>query len=313
MSGVRTAGTTALLGTVLTGVGLTSLYTLLISSADAITKMFAASYAAPQLFALSGGIVALLALVANRTGRAPRGMATGCPKVMALRSVATVLGSIAFFYAFRLLPFAEVFLFIAIIPLITALLSGPVLGEAVRPQAWGALMLGLVGLLCLVPGGIYTLGLGHAVALAAVLLGTVSMMASRYIGTRDDNLLAQVFYPNLSLAVVMACALPFVWTPMALGDLGWACVYAGVLFGARWVIVAAFRALPAYVVTPLMNLQFLWMVIIGAVVFGELPGAVVYLGAALVIAAGAWLIYDQAAPGPAIRRATRKASAVAAE
>jgi drug/metabolite transporter (DMT)-like permease len=313
VSGVRAVGGAVVVGTVFTGVGLTAIYTLLISSADAITKMFAASYAAPQLFALSGGIVALLAVLGNRAAAKPRGMTTRCPRVMALRSVATVLGSIAFFYAFRLLPFAEVFLFIAIIPLITALLSGPVLGEAVRPQAWGALTVGMVGLLCLVPGGLQTIGLGHAVALAAVLLGTVSMMASRYIGTRDDNLLAQVFYPNLSLAVVMACALPFVWQPMGLADLGWACVYAGVLFGARWVLVAAFRALPAYVVTPLMNLQFLWMVIIGAVVFGEVPGTVVYLGAALVIAAGAWLIYDQAAPGPALRRATRKASAIVAE
>ena len=50
----------------LVGVGLTALYTLLISTADAITKLFATSYAAPQLFALSGGIVALLALVSNR-------------------------------------------------------------------------------------------------------------------------------------------------------------------------------------------------------------------------------------------------------
>jgi drug/metabolite transporter (DMT)-like permease len=221
---------------------------------------------------------------------------------MAIRSAATVLGSAAFFYAFRLLPFAEVFLFIAMIPLLTALLSGPVLGEAVRPQAWGALMLGLVGLLCLAPGGIASLGLGHAVALAAVLLGTVSMMASRYIGLRDGNLLAQVFWPNLALAGVMACALPFVWAPMGLGDLGWACCYAALLFVARWVLVGAFRALPAYVITPLMNLQFLWMVGIGAAVFGEVPGAALYIGAALVIMAGAWLIYDQAHPGPTLRK-----------
>lgn len=308
MIAARAAG-----GAVFAGVALTAIYTALISGADAITKMFAASYAAPQLFALSGGIVALLAVLANRAGPRPRGMATQCPRAMALRSGATVLGAVAFFYAFRLLPFAEVFLFIAMIPLFTALLSGPVLGEAVRPQAWGALMLGLVGLLCLIPGGLHMLGTGHLVALAAVLLGTVSMMASRYIGTRDDNLLAQVFYPNLSLAVVMACALPFVWAPMGLGDLGWACIYAGVLFGARWVLVAAFQALPAYVVTPLMNLQFLWMVLIGAAVFGEMPGAVVYVGAMLVIAAGAWLIYDQAAPDLALRRAARKASTMAAE
>ncbi|SEK30330.1 EamA-like transporter family protein [Roseovarius nanhaiticus] len=297
MIAARAAG-----ATIAVGVGLTVIYTALISSADAITKMFAASYAAPQLFALSGGIVALLAVLVNRAGPNPRGVATRCPRAMAIRSTATVLGAGAFFYAFRLLPFAEVFLFIAMIPLITALLSGPVLGEAVRPQAWGAVCLGMIGLLCLAPRGLGTFQLGHAVALAAVLLGTVSMMASRYIGLRDGNLLAQVFWPNLALAGVSALALPFVWAPMGLGDLGWAVLYAGLLFAARWVLVGALKALPAYVITPLMNLQFLWMVAIGAAVFGEVPGTALYLGAALVITAGAWLIYDQAFPNGAARK-----------
>ena len=289
-------------GPILAGVALTAVYTFLISGADAITKMFAASYAAPQLFALSGAVVALLSFGFNRYGAEQRGMRTICPKAMAIRVVATILGAVAFFYAFRLLPFAEVFLFIALIPLFTALLSGPVLGETVRPQAWAALMLGVVGLLCLFPGGFKTVELGHLVALAAVLLGTISMMASRYIGKRDDNLLAQVFYPNLGLMVVMLCALPFFYTAMSAADFAWALVYATVLFFARWVLVAAFKALPAYVVTPLMNLQFVWMVVLGAAVFGEVPSVFVYLGAAVVISAGIWLIYDQAVAADESRR-----------
>lgn len=289
----------------LIGVGLTAFYTLLIATADAITKLFAASYAAPQLFALSGGIVALLSLAANRRGGRWRGVGTSCPWAMAVRAAATVAGSVAFFYAFRLLPFAEVFLFIALIPLMAALLSGPVLGEPVRPQIWASLVLGTVGVMCLFPTGLSGIGAGHLVALAAVALGTVSMVASRYIGTRDDNILAQVFYPNLALMAVMAVALPFVFRPMGWADLGWACAYAVFLFGARWVLVAALRLLPAYVVTPLMNLQFLWMVAIGLVAFGERPGAGVLVGAFIIIAAGSWLVWDQTRP--------RQAPAVPAE
>ncbi|MAO28633.1 MAG: hypothetical protein CMN15_16010 [Roseovarius sp.] len=291
------------------GVAMVALYTLLISSADAITKLFAHGYAAPQLFALSGLMVAGLAYGANRRGGTRRGMRTHCPRVMALRVAATVAGSVAFYYAFRLLPFAEVFLFIALIPLVTALLSGPVLGEAVRPQAWAALGLGAVGVMCLFPAGLSDIGLGHLVALAAVLLGCVSMMASRYIGLRDDNILAQVFYPNLGLGIVMAAALPFVWQPMGFGDLALAMLYAGVLFGARWVLVAAFRMMPAYVVTPLMNLQFVWMVLLGAVAFGEMPALTVYIGAAIIMVAGGWLIWDQSLP----QRRAAQASAVPAE
>ncbi len=278
------------------GVALTAVYTLLISSADAITKVFAESYAAPQLFALSGGIVAVLSLAANRKDGHWRGVRTSCPWAMAVRVVATVAGTLAFFHAFRLLPFAEVFLFIALIPLIAALLSGPFLGEVVRPQIWVALVFGALGVMCLFPGGLSTVGAGHLVAFAAVALGTISMVASRYIGLRDDNILAQVFYPNLALMVVMALALPFVFQPMGWADLGWACAYAVLLLGARWVLVAALKLLPAYIVTPLMNLQFLWMVAIGVLAFGEQPGTGVYIGATIIIAAGCWLVWDQIRP-----------------
>jgi drug/metabolite transporter (DMT)-like permease len=282
---------------VVLGGALCLLYTVLITGADAITKFFGQAYAAPQLFALAGLLVAGFCLVMGQVGRV-RGQAlrTRCPRAMALRAVATVLGSVAFYQAFALLPFAEVFLFIALIPMMAALLSGPVLGEEVRGPVWGALGAGVLGVMCLFPGGIREIGLGHLVAFAAVVLGTLSLVTSRYIGQRDHNLLAQVFYPNLALGVVMGAALPFVFQPMALVDLALAVGYAVLLFAARWVLVAALQALPAYVVTPLMNMQFVWMVVIGAVVFDEAPGSGVYLGALVVIGAGLWLVRDQARP-----------------
>ena len=62
------------------------------------------------------------------------------------------------------------------------------------------------------------------------------------------------------------------------------------------MLVAALKLLPAYAVTPLINLQFIWMVAIGILVFGERPGPEVYSGAGLMILAGAWLVWDQARP-----------------
>ncbi|WP_103761136.1 DMT family transporter [Roseovarius confluentis] len=276
------------------GVSLTVIYTLLITGADAITKLFSSTYAAPQMFALSGGLVSLFCLAAGRKSAATRVLATRCPRVMALRAAATVIGTCAFFYAFKLLPFAEVFLFIAIIPILAALLSRVMLKESAGGQVWGAMILGVLGMAALFPGGLDSFGAGHLVAFLAVAMGAVSMVASRYIGQRDPGgLLSQVFYPNLALMVMMSAALPFVFVPMGWLDVMWVTYYAGLLFAARWVLVAALKLLPAYVVTPLMNLQFLWMVAIGSLAFGERTGAGVFLGAALLIAAGAWLVWDQ--------------------
>jgi len=175
-------------------------------------------------------------------------------------------------------------------------MSAAILDEHVRPSAWVALAAGFVGVLFLFPGGFDSMSVGHLFALGGAVIGTFSMVLTRYIGRYENNALAQVFFPNAAIFVTMAIALPFVWRPMPLSDLAWVGVYAALLFGARWLLVVALRLLAAYVVTPLMNLQFVWMVILGAVFFGEFPASGTYLGVAIVIASGLYLIWDQFAP-----------------
>jgi len=283
------------------GTGLVIIYTAFISSADAITKLIAGGYAAPQLYAMSGLIVVALSVLADRHKSQRRGLKTTCPRAMALRAAATVGASVCFFYAFKLLTFAEVFLFIGLMPILAGLMSGLILGEHVRPAAWVALGAGFVGVTCLFPAGFDSITLGHLFAFAAAVLGTFSMVMARFIGRYENNSLAQVFYPNIAIAASMAVALPFVWVPMPLADLAWVFAYAAFLFAARWVLVVALRLLAAYTVTPLMNLQFVWMVILGAVFFGELPAAGTYLGVTIVIASGLFLVWDQFAPHKSIK------------
>lgn len=280
----------------LAGAGLVVIYTALIAGADGITKLIAGGYAAPQMYCLSGLMVMGLSVLADRHPSQRRGLTTGCPRAMALRSGATVVAAVTFFQAFRLLPFADVFLFIGLMPILAGLMSGPILGEHVRPAAWVALAAGAVGVMCLFPAGLHSVTAGHLYALTAAVSGTFSMVMARFIGRFESNALAQVFYPNMAIFAAMAVALPFVWVPMPLADLAWVAGYALLLFGARWVLVVALRWLAAFAVTPLMNLQFIWMVVLGALAFGEWPDAGTYLGVGIVIASGSYLVWDQLAP-----------------
>ena len=290
---------------ILFGAFLVVIYTAVITGADAITKLVAGGFAAPQLYALSGLIVVALSALADRHPSQRMGLATTCPKAMVLRSGATVLAAVAFFHAFRDLPFAEVFLFIGLMPFLAGVFSALVLGENVRPAAWLALVAGFVGVACLFPSGLAAVGVGHLWALAAAVFGTFSMVMSRFIGRYESNALAQVFYPNLALCGAMALVLPFVWRPMEFNDLALVAAYAVLLFAARWLLVVALRILAAYVATPLMNLQFIWMVVIGAVFFGETLDSNALLGAAIVIASGTYLVWDQFAPARLARVSLR--------
>jgi S-adenosylmethionine uptake transporter len=280
------------------GVGLVAMYTVLISSADAITKFIARGYAAPQLFFVSAAIVVALTVLTSRLQRKEVSFSTSCPRAMTLRSALTVVGSLAFFYAFKLLPFAEVFVFIGMVPLFAGAMSGMILKESVGFSSWAALLLGFAGVLFLFPDGVSSATWGHAVALFACLTGTLSMILARFISRYEQNDLAQVLYPNLALCVTMGFALPFVYVAMPIADMVWVLAYAVVLFLARWVLVVSLRLLNAYVVTPLMNLQFVWMVVMGAMFFGEVPGVQLYIGVTIIVLSGLYLVYEQTIEQP---------------
>ena len=55
----------------------------------------------------------------------------------------------------------------------------------------------------------------------------------------------------------------------------------------------ALRMMAAYVVAPLLNLQFVWMIAIGIIFFEEVPQAATILGAAIVIASGIFVVWDR--------------------
>ncbi|WP_136441570.1 DMT family transporter [Pacificoceanicola onchidii] len=275
-----------------TGAVLAILFTGMIAAADAITKLVAGSYEAPQLYALAAALVALMSFGASKAS-AGESLRIKSVKPMILRTILTIIAALAFFQAFRHLPFADVFLFIGLIPLIAAALSGPILGEAPRPVAWLALTIGACGVVFLMPGGLTGAQAGHVWALVAAFSGAASMLLARVIAKVERVPLAQVFWPNLGLAVVMALALPFVWKPMAFMDMIWIVAYAGFLFGARYVSAEAMRFLPAYVAMPVMNVQFVWMVAIGIYAFGEIPSFGTVMGVMLVIASGLYLVAEE--------------------
>ena len=77
----------------LIGAVLVALYTVLISSADGITKLIAGGYSAPQLYCLSGLIVVGLSWAADRHPSQRRGLRTANPRAMAIRSLATVVAT----------------------------------------------------------------------------------------------------------------------------------------------------------------------------------------------------------------------------
>lgn len=275
------------------GTALALVFTLVAAATDAIIKHFASAYEAPQLFVFSGVLICAFCLIGTLwTGEAVH-WRSACPRAMWLRSLLACIAVVGYYYAFRILDFAEVFLFIGLAPLLSGAAAKPVLGEYVGARGWVALAVGALGVVSFCP----TVGdgkfIGYVIGFVAVIAGTLSIVLSRYISLREHRPMLLIFYPNLAIGATMALALPFVYQTMPVVDLLWVCAYALFMFLSRWLLVEAVKLVPAYFISLMINTQFVWMVLIGLIVFSEWPTRGVFFGAAMLIAASLMMVREQ--------------------
>ena len=175
------------------------------------------------------------------------------------------------------------------VPLIIAIASASFLGERLDPGKWLAIIAGFAGVLVIVrPWGAEF----HPAMLASVVnavLYAVFMMMTRRLAAYDSPETIQ-FLPAIGATIGLA---PFVIAGWQWPDswLQWtvACLM-GVLGGlGHYLLALAHRYAPASVIAPFLYQQVIYMALFGYLVFGDVPGPSVWLGAAIVIGSGLYL------------------------
>ena len=63
------------------------------------------------------------------------------------------------------------------------------------------------------------------------------------------------------------------------------------------VLIAAYRSTPAALVAPFQYSQMVWAILLGFVVWGDIPEATKLTGAAVVAASGLFILYRETAIG----------------
>jgi drug/metabolite transporter (DMT)-like permease len=218
-----------------------------------------------------------------------------------LRGGLSIVMLVSFVLAVRQSSLASTYAIFMCAPLLVAALSAPMLGEKVAGQQWGAIGVGLAGvLLMLQPAGDRWATSGAFWALLAVATYTLSVVTLRILARTDTNE-SMVFWFTAMLAVGAGLLSIPVWR-----GLHWvhAPIMAGVgLCGAlgQYFITVAFRSAPAATVTPFEYTALVWGVVLDVAIWSVWPSTVTLLGGAIVIAAGLYVIERERrrAPAPA--------------
>lgn len=214
----------------------------------------------------------------------PAVLRTRCPGLHAIRAFAGSGAMVCGFYAVGHLPLADFTALTFTQPLFVVLLAVAVLGEMVRWRRWLATAVGFIGVLIMVRPGAGSFDPAALMALASAFGIAVAVIMVKRLPQGESHVTMLAYFCMLSLAITLLPAL-FYWRPPSgaqwlllagVGSLGVA---------SQAMIIRAYRCGEASFVAPFDYLKLLLAVIIGFVVFGELPGSWTLLGAAVIVGA----------------------------
>ena len=196
----------------------------------------------------------------------------------------------AFVYALRTLPLADAYSIFFVAPLLITALSGPLLGERVGPRRWTAIVVGLAGVLVLLrPSGDGLLSTAALMVLLAALMYAVSAITVRWLARTDTNQAMVVWLLGLMALGAGLLAWPH-WVPLR-GEHLWLVAGVGVAGAVgQYAITDAFRLGEASLLAPLEYTALVWGVLLDLGLWHTLPDGTTWLGAAIIVASGLYLL-----------------------
>ena len=232
---------------------------------------------------------AVIALAASRPLSRPAMLRSKRPWLQLVRSVLLFCSTTANIVAIRQLQLSETATISFLTPVFVALLAGPVLGEKVGAERMIAIALGFLGVIIATRPGTAAFQPIVLVAVAGVVCNSAYVLATRKLAGADSAQ-TTLAWTQIAGLVFLTPILPWIWRqPQSAVD--WLVMAAMGVFAAtsHGMLIVAHRFAPAPILTPFTYTQLIWMIISGVAVFGDWPAASTLLGAALVVACGAYL------------------------
>ena len=208
------------------------------------------------------------------------------------RPAMLVLTITMLFLGLTYIPLADATAITFMTPLFVTALSVPLLGEQVGPHRWGAVVIGLVGVVIIIRPGAEVIHWAVFMPLISAVFFALFQIMTRLLATTED-IFTILLYTGGGGLFWISLAVSFVWRPMTLTQIG-IFVGMGLLGAAAHVcLVRAFAEAQASLLAPFNYIKLIWVTILGYLMFGDFPGPYVIAGSAVIVASGLYVLYRE--------------------
>ena len=274
----------------LTGIGLMLLGMFLFCCNDALGKWLLGTYSLWQMLLIrSLAAMLILSPFLMREGRAV--FAAPRPGLQIVRVLLSVGDSLMFFFAVTYLPLADTVTLYLAAPIYVTAMSALFLKEQVGWRRWSAVMVGFVGVIVALRPSTAMFSLPALIGLAGGVVFAMFNVVTRMLrGTSDVVMVSGQFGAMLLISGVAA---PFAWIAPSALDFGLLMLLGVVAMVAFVCVNRSLKLAPASVVVPYQYTMIVWAVGLGWLVFGDVPDAFTLSGAAIIIAAGLYILWRE--------------------
>ncbi|MBL4906133.1 MAG: DMT family transporter [Sneathiella sp.] len=214
-------------------------------------------------------------------------------KLIFFRIVGEILGSFLFLTAIFNMPLANATAILQSMPLAVTLGGAVFLGEAVGWRRYLAVLIGFSAVMIIVRPGTEGFNTYSFFALAAVALLVLRDLSTRRISSQIPSSFVS-FLSSAAIMLTTGFLLPFTdWVPLSVENTS--LLFAASLFVIFGYVfsVSAMRIGEIGFVSPFRYTILLWSIVLGVLVFGDIPDFWTIVGSALVVVTGIYTFYRE--------------------
>ena len=214
------------------------------------------------------------------------------PLLQIIRPAFLVCSISSLFIGLTYLAIAEATVIGFVAPLFITALSVPILKESVDIHRWGAVAIGLVGVIIIIRPGGDLWHLASVMPLLGALFFALFQIITRLLAATERTH-TTLFYTGLGGLAWSSLIVPFVWVTPSITHI-FVFLSTGAMGAmAHLCMISAFDRAEASLLAPYNYTKLIWVSVLGYLIFNDVPSLDMWIGAIIIVSAGFYVLYRE--------------------